>query len=83
MQLAGAHGAAPVVAVVATHGLFVGDASARLDALGLARLLVSGSLAIPPDAPGGIEVWSLAPLLAEAIGRLVRGEQLDDFERFA
>lgn len=83
VRLLAAHGAAPGVSVLATHGLFVDDAPARLQALGLTRLLVSDSATLPREVPGGLEVCSLAPLLAAAISRLTRGERLDDLERFA
>lgn len=59
--------------VVATHGLLVAGAGARLAAAGVARILVTDSL------PGGqasgsvpVERISLAPLLAERIRQLVR-----------
>jgi ribose-phosphate pyrophosphokinase len=78
------HGAQPNPTVAATHGLLVGDAPERLAKLGLRRLLVTDSLTTAsPDASADAtdlprEVASIAPLLADAIGRLHRGDPLDD-----
>ena len=68
--------------VLATHGLFVGGAGARLGYLGLADLFITDSLPLPVDAAGEWKVCTIAPLLAEAIGRLHREERLDDLGRF-
>lgn len=63
-------GAKPPVTVVATHGLFVGQAGARLRALPLARVLVTDTL--PPPSLEGVplEVVPIAPALAEVVRRL-------------
>lgn len=72
-----AHAAAAEVVVVATHGLLVGSAPERLAAV-TSRLLVTDSLS-RADRPGlEVEVRSIAPLLADAIGRLHRDEDLGD-----
>jgi ribose-phosphate pyrophosphokinase len=71
-------GARPEVTVAATHGLFVGGAGDRLDALGIRRLVVSDSVAVGEHPPAGCEVRSVAPLLAEAVLRLHREESLAD-----
>ncbi|MBP2703913.1 ribose-phosphate pyrophosphokinase [Microbispora sp. RL4-1S] len=103
-----AHGAVPEIAVAATHGLFVGEASRRLDRPETGTPLVTDTLAqgaLPRDAPSQDapsqdarsgdarsheappgdaeagprrEVCSVAPLLADAVGRLHRDEPLDD-----
>lgn len=75
-------GAAGPVTIVATHGLFVGEATTHLGRLGLERLVVTDSLP-PPDEPGlAVEVVSVAPLLADAIRRIEAGRRLDDLESF-
>jgi ribose-phosphate pyrophosphokinase len=73
-----AEGAIPEVTVVATHGLFVGPASDRLRALPIARLLVTDTLPLRPGLPLPIEVIGIAPLLADAIHRLVEERPLGD-----
>jgi ribose-phosphate pyrophosphokinase len=75
-----AHGARPELTVAATHALLVGDAVPRLRALGLARLVVTDSIALRPDATAAlpVEVVSVAPLLADCIGRLSTGASLGD-----
>ena len=79
VQLLLRRGAAPEVTVVATHGVFVGPAAARLGPLPIRRPPVSDSLA-PPDLDGlpAVSVVSVADLLADAIRRLHGGQQLDD-----
>ncbi|HZD65883.1 MAG TPA: ribose-phosphate diphosphokinase, partial [Acidimicrobiales bacterium] len=64
----------PVVA--ATHGVFVGDAADRLGGLDLARLLVTDT--VPPADQPVAEVCPVAPLLADAIGRLHREEAVEE-----
>ncbi len=71
-------GALPNAMVVATHGLFIGNAAKRLAALPIRRLLVTDSLQISPEVQLPIEVLSLAPLLSQAILRLHAGEPLGD-----
>ncbi len=56
--------------VAATHGLLVGDAPARLARLGLARLVVTDTVAVPDAAGLPLRVRSVAPILADAIRRL-------------
>jgi len=73
-----AAGALPVSAVVATHGLFVGDAGDRLAAVGVRRFLVTDSVAPPPELRLPVEVVSVAPLLARAIRHLHEDRSLAD-----
>ncbi|WP_214369177.1 ribose-phosphate diphosphokinase [Pseudonocardia sp. H11422] len=73
-----AHGATPDITVAATHGLLVADAVERLQALQLRRLLVTDSVALPPNPPPWMEVRSIAALLSNAVAGLHRGEALDD-----
>jgi ribose-phosphate pyrophosphokinase len=72
-----AAGAAPGAHVVATHGLFSGDAVRRLSALGLGRLIVTDTLK-PSGATPALEVCSIAGLLADVVGRLHPQRALDD-----
>ena len=71
-------GAASVEAAV-VHPVLSGSAVPRLRASRLARLRVTDTIPIPPDkADARIEVVSVAPLLAQAIQRIHRGESLYD-----
>jgi ribose-phosphate pyrophosphokinase len=66
------------VTVVATHGLFVGEAARRLAALGLRRLIVTDSVNVP-ELPGlPLHITSVDRLLAEAIVRLHHDRSLAD-----
>lgn len=74
-------GARRVIAL-ATHGLFVAGAAEALKDAAIDRLAVTDS--VPPfrlagaDVMHKVEVLSSAPLLAEAILRLHRGQELTD-----
>jgi ribose-phosphate pyrophosphokinase len=81
-RLLEAHGALPQTIVAATHALLLGAAPERLDQLRLARLLVTDTVAIPSNAPSTLEMYSVAAMLSDAIGRLHREEPLDDLARF-
>lgn len=70
-------GAAPDITVAATHGLLVAAAQERLRRLPISRLLVTDTVAPRPDQALLVEVPSVAPLLADAIGRLHHDEPLD------
>jgi len=65
-----AAGARPAITVAATHALLVGPAIEWLHGLGLQRLVVTDSVALPAEAPLPLEVVSLDRLLAGAIERL-------------
>jgi len=73
---------AETVLAVATHGLFVGEASRILGEAPIERLFVSDS--VPPfrltagAARDRLEVISAAPLFAEAIGRLHGGGSVSE-----
>lgn len=72
------HGSRPELLVAATHGLFVGGATERLDRTEVARLIATDSLPASPHAPARLEVVRLAPLLAEAVRRIVTERGIDD-----
>jgi ribose-phosphate pyrophosphokinase len=73
-----AHGCRRDVVIAATHGLFVGEAARRLTRPEIVRLLVTDSLPRASRTPARLEVIRLAPLLAEAVRRLVGDRELDD-----
>ena len=73
-----AYGAEPPFVVAATHGLLVGDAAARLERLPVRSLVTTDSLPQShPPAPA-MQTESVAPLLADAIGRLHQDQPLAD-----
>jgi ribose-phosphate pyrophosphokinase len=63
-------GARPEVIVAATHGLLVGGAAERLGPLPITRIVTTDSVAAPEAGALPYERVPLAPLLADAIGRL-------------
>jgi len=65
-----AAGARTAITVAATHALLVGRAVEWLRGLGLQRLVVTDSVALPADVPLPLEVVSLDRLLADAVERL-------------
>jgi ribose-phosphate pyrophosphokinase len=70
-------GGKPDVSVVATHALFVGPAVARLQALPIRTVIGTNSVDLTAQLPASFQVVDLAPLLADAIGRLHRDESLE------
>jgi len=64
-------GALGPVTVVASHGLFVGPASARLASIPLARVVVSDSVPAPANPGFPLERVRSAPALAAVIRRLL------------
>jgi ribose-phosphate pyrophosphokinase len=80
-----AAGAGAIYAVV-THGLFTGDADRVVREAGFERLIVTNT--VPPfrlkreTAQAYLTVLDVAPLLAEAIGRLHRDEPLEGLRTF-
>ncbi|MFW6200987.1 MAG: ribose-phosphate diphosphokinase [Gemmatimonadota bacterium] len=63
-------GARPEITVAATHGIFVSDALARIEAAGVREVWVTDSLPRRKDAAGHTRVVPIAPVLAEAVRRL-------------
>lgn len=66
------------IKVVASHGLFVGNAIERLAKLPIEKIYVSDSVPAPERFPLPLQVSSLTALLAETIQRLHRLESLGD-----
>lgn len=73
-----AQGCRREVVVAATHGLFVGDAAERLGRPEVIRVVTTDSLPPPARAPARLERVRLAPLLAEAVRRIVGERRLDE-----
>jgi ribose-phosphate pyrophosphokinase len=73
-----AAGCMPDITVVATHGLFAGRAAETLQALPIARLVTSDSVAPKGELVLPVEIVSVAPLFADAIRRLERDESLGE-----
>jgi ribose-phosphate pyrophosphokinase len=71
-------GARPEIYVAATHGLFVGDARARLSHPAIRAIYVTDSVPAPAGAWPGLNVVFLAPLLAAAIRRFHADESIGD-----
>ena len=70
---AGAHGP---VTVAVTHGIFSAEAPARLAGLGIERLIATDTVPITSDGIPGLQVVSIAPMLAETIRRLHDGSSI-------
>jgi ribose-phosphate pyrophosphokinase len=64
--------------IAATHGLLVGDACARLEDAGVTRVVVTDTVDVPERQWSALHVVSLAPLLAEAIRRMIRRESVSE-----
>ncbi|MGA2512264.1 MAG: ribose-phosphate pyrophosphokinase [Candidatus Limnocylindrales bacterium] len=61
----------------ATHAVLSGPAAERIAESSLREVVVTDSIPIPPEKRGGkIKVVSLAPLIAEAIIRIHRGQSV-------
>jgi ribose-phosphate pyrophosphokinase len=70
-------GCTPDVSVVATHALFVGPAVARLQTLPIRQLIATDSVDTTAELPAHFQVVNVAPLIADAIGRLHRDQSLE------
>jgi ribose-phosphate pyrophosphokinase len=70
-------GCKPDVSVVATHALFVGPAAARLQALPIRHLIGTNSVEAATELPAHFQVVNVAPLIADAIGRLHSDQSLE------
>lgn len=64
-------GAQPQVTIVATHGLFVGQAVERLSKLPIRKVLITDSVPPPIGSPLPLQVVGAAPMLASVVKRLV------------
>jgi len=73
-----AAGSVPRITVVASHGLFVDNALARLRQLPIQRIIVTDSVPLPETVALAIQRVTIGPLLANAIARLHADESLGD-----
>lgn len=71
-------GCKPNVSVLATHALFVGAAVTRLQALPIRQLIGTNSVEAAANLPAAFQVVSLAPMIADMIGRLHRDQSLEN-----
>jgi ribose-phosphate pyrophosphokinase len=71
-----AAGCKPSVTVLATHAVFVGPAIDRLQSLPI-RQLVSTNTVMSESVPTHLQVVNVAPMIADAIGRLHRNQSLE------
>jgi ribose-phosphate pyrophosphokinase len=78
-----AAGAHPEITVAATHGLFVGEARARLGHEAVRRVLVTDTVAAADRAWPELQIVSVAPLLAAAIRRFQADGSLGDLSQDA
>jgi ribose-phosphate pyrophosphokinase len=68
-------GCRPGVSVATTHGVFAGDAVARLQALPIQQLIGTNSVE-SAELPAHFQVVNLAPMIAATISRLHRDQSL-------
>lgn len=73
-----AAGCRPDLTVVATHGVFTERAAETLRDLPIGRIVTTDSVTPHMEMSLPVQVVTVAPLLAEAIGRLDRDESLND-----
>ena len=73
-----AAGARPEIVVAATHGLFVGEARAKLNHEAIREVFVTDSMALNDPSWPHLHVVSVAPLIAGAIRRLLGDQSLGD-----
>lgn len=72
-----ARGCARSITVLATHGLFVGNALERFSRLPITRVVVTDSVPGHGEAPLRIERASVTTLLAQAVSALALGQSLE------
>ena len=73
-----AAGARPEIVVAATHGLFVGEARAKLSHEAIREVFVTDSVALNDPSWPHLHVVSIAPLIAGAIRRILGDHSLRD-----
>ena len=74
-------GARPGIVVAATHGLLLGDVRTRLTAAPIGDVFVTDSIEKPSEEWPRRHVVSVAPLLADAIRRVVTDERQQSVDR--
>lgn len=73
-----AAGCKPDITVAVSHGLFVGPAVEVLRSLPIGRIVTTDTVPQRVDLPLPVTVASVAPLLADVVGRLHRSESLGE-----
>jgi ribose-phosphate pyrophosphokinase len=73
-----AAGCRPDITVVATHGVFTARAAETMRGLPISRIVTTDSVTPSADLGLPVDIVSVAPLLADVIGRLDREESLAD-----
>ena len=73
-----AHGANPDVYAAATHAIFPGPAVDRLKEAGFKEVVVTDSLPVSDLEVPGLVVLPIAPMLAEVIEHVVKGESVTE-----
>lgn len=76
-------GANPEIYAVATHGIFSGPAVARLQQARFKEILVTDSLPLEGKEFPGLTICSVAPLLAEVIEHVEKGQSVTAIYRVA
>ena len=71
-------GALPNITVVATHGLFTGDAWEKLNCEGIREIIVSDTVARTGDDLEKLRTVSIAPLVAAAVQNILNDGSLSD-----
>ena len=71
-------GAQPEMTIAATHGLFVGEARAKLGHEAVRQVLVTDTVAVGDPSWPLLRIVSIAPLLAAAIRRILTDGSLGD-----
>ena len=70
--------ALPDIYAAATHGIFSGKAIENFEKAGFKEVVVSNSLPIKHTAFHGLKILPIAPLLAEVIRHIEKGESVTD-----
>ena len=73
-----ASGCTPDLTVLATHGLFTERAAETLRELPIGRIVTTDTVPARADLGLPVQIVTIAPLLADVIGRLDRDESLGD-----
>ena len=73
-----AHGANPDVYVAATHGIFSGKAEENMTKAGFKEVVVTDSMPMDSINISGLKVLGVAPMLAEVIYHIEKGESVTE-----
>lgn len=75
------HGARRVFACI-THPLLSGPACSRIEGSCIEELVVTDTIPLRGEVPSNIKQLSVAPLLANAISRITKGESVSDLFKY-